>query len=297
VEPDRTSTSPLDSRIIAALRLGFHSRYFGSDFLGDCLAALTDEISPNAYVGLAKTIAQIDQAYIERTAANPRQAWKPSQFDIRALCRLADNAIAPSNPLRCWYDVGARLGDCELKRPKGTLDEADLERFGCCLRALPLGCCDEIFAVQKFLDTATAHRSTINSLRKAIKYGCSVNASQAALPEKSKPQSPKRAAKQLLTDNPDKSVLVDLLDAFILGVSRLTLDLLDDRQDTRDRWLYEQARAGIPHKTVVAKLKGFPRWDQIAAVSGITAAVKRFAKRHHLPLPVLRRAGRPSSRM
>ncbi len=123
-------TSSASSPLVSAVRLGFHSRYVGTDFLGDCLIALVDDLKPNSYSGLLNRISQIDQACHEHdqeieaarldhkhgTYEYLRNRDPIDEWHRRALIQLADGAMETTRALRPWYDFGAVLGDWEVQR-------------------------------------------------------------------------------------------------------------------------------------------------------------------------------------
>lgn len=64
--------------------------------------------------------------------------------------------------------------------------------------------------------------------------------------------------------------------------------------DDRNRWLYEQAMAGVVWPEIIKRLKAKPsRWPRISSVPGVKDAVYAYARSHGLPEPPPRSPGRP----
>ena len=65
--------------------------------------------------------------------------------------------------------------------------------------------------------------------------------------------------------------------------------------EQRNRWIYHECRAGIAYESIMRELSTKPtNWERIYNAQGISAAAKRYAKKHNLPLPKTRQRGRPT---
>ena len=273
--------SIFDSRPIAAIGLGFFTRFYGTDALSDCLLTLSNDIYPNVFTSLNRLMAKID-AYFDESEFHARENHSnlpPTKgeflmraaWEVTTLGRFADHAFPDYSPLGWWYRVGAALGDCELADQDDKLAPEDLRSVVAYLRQLP-----------------EAYRSALAVVDRLLKI------EELSQPnhvfEQAVGQDAEPASRFVNTRN---SMIVGFAYTLIEQVSQLELSLQDDSQDARDRWLYEQLRAEVPHKTIIARLKAFKEWEPITSKAGITAAVKRFCARKLLLLPDKRGPGRP----
>jgi len=68
----------------------------------------------------------------------------------------------------------------------------------------------------------------------------------------------------------------------------------DKAMEARDKWIYEQAIKVVPWETIKRRLTKKPKgWERLGSVSGVKKAAFTYAKRHNLPPPPPRKAGRP----
>lgn len=70
-----------------------------------------------------------------------------------------------------------------------------------------------------------------------------------------------------------------------------------NRNDNRDNWIYNEAMKGTEWDSIIRKQRKKPeKWERINSVQGIKDAAKRYARRHDLPQPPSRQAGRQPKR-
>jgi len=64
--------------------------------------------------------------------------------------------------------------------------------------------------------------------------------------------------------------------------------------DTRDEWLYDLAMKTVAWGTIRMRLAKKPKsWERIDSDNGVKKAARAYARRHGLPIPPTRKAGRP----
>lgn len=94
--------------------------------------------------------------------------------------------------------------------------------------------------------------------------------------------------------NVDQQV-VDRLQHAIELLARFSEQITPD--EARNRWIYAEAMKGTAWKAILRGLTKKPStWEPIITIPGVKAAVERHAEKHKLPMPAVRRAGRPKSK-
>jgi hypothetical protein len=71
----------------------------------------------------------------------------------------------------------------------------------------------------------------------------------------------------------------------------------DPATEARDKWIYEQAMKGRAWASIMRSLDDKPKtWERLSTENGVKDAAKRYAKRHSLPMPQPRKAGRRNTK-
>lgn len=275
-----SSRTPGLARTVAALELGFCSRFVLFDVLDDCLAALINDIGPNPYAGMQLILGRMLQSFFEHEkAANPASSfraaaeWSPSFFDEDAFAKVADRALVADNPLRRWYVLGTILGECYRAMRAKRLGQEDVQRLVTYVQELPSFYLDEVQVLRALTELAHDTSSPNELLEKAI-TSCNLSNLPPLVQERDR-----STVSDFLV-----AIVADLKDADYLGELPLT-------RDARDGWIYRRVMKLVPLKQIRDDLKRIPEWDRIESVQGIRSAAIGYATRKKLPLPPNRPGG------
>jgi hypothetical protein len=290
-EHQTTPAQASDPKPVAALRLGFHSRYVGLDWLHEAITVLHDEIHPNAFSGLLGAIQQVDQSIrgweekpdpligINRRRRQQRR-WTPDFILASTLCSMAEVAIAPESPYRKWYDLGAGLGDCLGQEASKSSEHQAILRVRDCIKALP-----SRFLRDSGLGKLAVRASDTSKFGKLLDQVLRRLGNSKAPPQKL---------------NPANSPIIKVVDAIERILRRLPVaagSIRDDATEERNEWIYAECCKRTPYKAIIRMLSQKPAsWDRITTFNGIKAAARRYAEAHRKPPPPMRRSGRPKDR-
>lgn len=112
------------SELSAAFRLGFFARYVDRDVLLEVLNVLHTRIAPSMLLRLKQTVP------------SGLESLTDSGQENRSFGAAADRALASADPCRVLYDLGAALGDYQLKQVTGVRTP-DAAPVWACVQRIP----------------------------------------------------------------------------------------------------------------------------------------------------------------
>jgi hypothetical protein len=282
------SKRAVDNRFSAALKLGYYSRDIDLEFLDHSLAVLGDGVQQNVFFALQQAIERLDTSDDERElqrALLPEydlpDKWEEETRNVKALRSYADQAIAPANPIRSLYKLGAALGDYLLYQQSPGRSPDTLQVWDA-VSSLPAWCLESARSLRELAKYA-AERPNLERVLEDVVQGTELRPDEmiSNLPVNSRtPPAVLRfvwEASHDLADIPDSAAAPDVDTGW------------DAATEARNKWIYEKCKEVMPYSQIICRLgneAGGKGWDSIGTTNGIKRARDEYIKRHGLkPLP------------